>query len=412
MQGERNLPHFLHYARSSAPSIPSGLALTTAQRIMSLAAIIAAGFGVGIAFGIGAPLTSITFEHWHQPNWLIGVASAVPSLAVLCVLPFGPKWAAKLGAVPAIVSGCLFTGAGFVALYLFQTPEAWMIIRFLMSAGLALPWLVGETWMNAVSLSETRGRVIAIYAISFFLGFAAGPLILEIVGVTGPWPFFAGAAGSVLACVPIVMAARFAPDLTQDDETISIWQAARLVPLGMLGGFLSGVVEMSNFALLANVGLAAGMTAAEALRLVALLTIGGSLLQFGVGWLTDKAGRTEMLLALSVLFVLLTCGLPWTLGAPNLAQVSAFVLGGVVLGYYTVALTIIGDSVPERDLTSANAAFLVLYQIGGMAGPAVTGAAMSIAPVGGFVVALSVLVSAGIVAVLVLGRGGQTAGPG
>ena len=405
----RALPHFVHLPRSwaavgPAPAAPSASALTPAQRWMSLAAIIAAGFGVGIAFGIGAPLTAITFEAWHQPNWLIGVAGAVPSLAVLCVLPFGPGLASKMGAVTAIVSGCLLTAAGFLALYFFQSPEAWLFIRFLMCASLALPWLVGETWMNAASLSETRGRVIALYAISFFLGFAAGPLILEFTGIVGFWPFFAGAAGAVLACIPILIAGQYAPDVTQEDDTVSIWQAARLAPLGMAGGFLSGVVEMSYFSLLANVGLAAGLEASSALRLVALLTIGGSFLQFGVGWLTDIVGRVQILVGLCVAFIALTCALPWALSTPLVASVSAFILGGVVLGFYTVGLTIIGDSVTTRDLTSANAAFLVLYQVGGMAGPTVAGAAMSVAPIGGFVIALSAVVGMGMLAILFFTR--------
>jgi MFS family permease len=399
----QSLPHFIHLPKSWVAAEPEST-LTPAQRMMSLTAIIAAAFGVGIAFGIGAPLTSLTFEQWQQPNWLIGVAGAVPSLAVLCVLPFGPRWAAKMGAVTAIVSGCLLTAAGFVALYLFQSPEAWLVIRFLMSASLALPWLVGETWTNSASLSETRGRIIALYAISFFLGFAAGPLLLELTGISGFWPFFAGAAGAVLACVPILVAGRYAPDISQDHGTLSIWRAARLAPLGMAGGFLSGVVEMSYFSLLANVGLASGMEASSALRLVALLTIGGSILQLGVGWLTDTAGRVQVLVGLCVAFIALTCALPWALSTPLVASVSAFFIGGVVLGFYTVGLTIIGDSVPARDLTSVNAAFLVLYQVGGMSGPTLAGAAMTVAPIGGFVISLSAVVGLVVLAILISER--------
>jgi MFS family permease len=400
--GKRIGPHFLHHPELTIPLPPPSQGLTPAQRLFSLTAIIAAGFGVGIAFGIGAPLTSLTFEAWQQPNWLIGLASGVPSFAVLAVLPFGPRLAAKLGPVASIVSGCLLTGAGFIALYLFQTPMAWLVIRFLMSASLALPWLVGETWMNAVSLSESRGRVIAIYAISFFLGFAAGPLILEVTGITGP--FLAGVVGVVLAIIPILIAGRYAPDISQDEETVSIWLASRLAPLGMVGGFLSGVVEMSNFSLLANVGLAAGMEPGAALRLIALLTIGGSFLQFGIGWLTDTIGRLQMLLGLCFAFVVLTVALPWTLGATFLASASAFILGGVVLGFYTVGLTMIGDDVPARDLTSANAAFLVMYQLGGMAGPTVAGAAMTVAPISGFVISLSAMVSIGALVAISMER--------
>lgn len=397
--GERMGPHFLRHPELVVPSPQAAPGLTPRQRLISLAAVITAAFGVGLTFGVGAPLTALTFEGWQQPNWLIGFAGALPALAVLLVLPFVPGWASRLGAVTAILGGCLFNAAGFMAMYYFQTPMAWLLIRFLMSAGLALPWLVGETWINAASVSETRGRVIAIYAISFFMGFAAGPAILDITGITGPWPFAAGAAGPLLAGLPILIAARFAPDMTQEGHTISIWSAMRLAPLGVAGGFIGGAVEMSYFALLANVGLAAGMQPSAALQLLALLTLGGGFLQFGIGWLADKVERVKVLLMLCAAFVMLSVALPWALGASLFAPAIAFVLGGVVLGFYTVGLAIIGDDVAPRDLASANAAFLVMYQVGGMIGPTVAGAAMSISPVGGFVAAVSaiVIVSAGAV---------------
>lgn len=402
--GERIGPHFLRHPELVVRCSPSAPDLTPRQRLISLAAIITAAFGVGLTFGIGAPLTALTLEGWQQPNWLIGVAGALPALAVLLVLPFVPGWASKMGAVPALVGGCVFNAAGFMAMYYFQSPMVWLGIRFLMSAGLALPWLVGETWINAASLTETRGRVIAIFAISFFMGFAAGPAILDITGITGPWPFAAGAAGTFLAGLPILIAARFAPDMTQEEHTISIWSAMRLAPLGVAGGFIGGAVEMSYFALLANVGLAAGMEPSAALQLLALLTLGGGFLQFGIGWLADKVARVKVLLTLCAAFVLLSVALPWALAASWFAPAIAFVLGGVVLGFYTVGLAIIGDDVAPRDLASANAAFLVMYQVGGMIGPTAAGAAMTIAPVGGFVATVSAIVITGAASVMLMER--------
>ena len=75
-----------------------------------------------------------------------------------------------------------------------------------------------------------------------------------------------------------------------------------------------------------------------------------------------------------------------------------------MLGFYTVGLAIIGDDVAPRDLASANAAFLVMYQVGGMIGPTAAGAAMTIAPVGGFVATVSAIVIAGAVGVMVMQR--------
>ena len=402
--GNRIGPHFLRHPELTLPPAPSVLALTPLQRMFSLAAVIAASFGVGLTFGVGAPLTALTLEQWHQPNWFIGLASALPSLAVLLVLPFAPAWAARMGAVPAILSGCVCTAGGYIAMYYFQSPVAWLVIRFVMCSGLALPWLIGETWINAASLPETRGRVIALYAISFFMGFAAGPAILDITGITGIWPFLAGAAGPFLGGIPILIAARFAPDMTQEDQTMSVWSAMWLAPLGIAGGFIAGSVEMSYFSLLANVGIAGGMPSDDALHLLALLTLGGGVLQFGIGWMADKFKRSHVLLALCAALVVLSLALPWALSASMFAAAMAFVLGGIVLGFYTVGLAVIGDEVSLKDLASANAAFLVMYSIGGITGPLIAGSAMTLAPVGGFVAAVSAIVLSSAAAIIFMER--------
>ncbi len=401
--GDRVGPHFMHHPDLVVPA-PAPPALTDRERQWSLIAIIASAFGVGWLFSIGAPLKALNLEAWQQPTWLIGLAGASPSLAVLLVLPFAPAWAARLGAVRANVIACAITIIGFGAMYLFQSPWAWIGIHFVMCASLAVPWLIGETWVNAVAQNETRGRVIAIFSISFFLGFAAGPYCLSYTGISGPWPFMAGVMGAVLAVLPILAAARYAPDLTHDERTMKIWPAMLLAPLGVIGGFLSGVVEMSNFALLANVGLAAGLESDFALQLLAVLSLGGCFLQFGIGWLADKVARVKVLLGMCVSFVGIMVLLPWALTHHMAAIATAFALGGIVLGFYTVGLAIIGDDVQPKDLASANAAFLVMYQIGGMLGPAVSGAAMSVAPVSGFVVALCSIVLAGALLVVMMER--------
>ena len=76
LRGERLGPHFLHHPELQVKRSPAAAELTRAQRAMSLAAVIAAAFGVGLTFGIGAPLTALTFESWQQPKWLIGLAGA------------------------------------------------------------------------------------------------------------------------------------------------------------------------------------------------------------------------------------------------------------------------------------------------------------------------------------------------
>jgi MFS family permease len=377
--------------------------LTPRQRALSLAAAIATAYGVGLSFGIGFPLTSLTFEAWHEPAWVIGLGGAAPAMAVLFVLPVLARLVTHIGPVAAIISGCAVGAAGFLGLYAFQNTWAWIAIRIVMSAGLALPWLVGETWINAVVENDKRGRVIALYAIAFFSGFGTGPYVLQSLGLTGPAPFAAAALGIVLAALPIYLVRRFAPPFAHDGSR-SVVAAIRLAPAAMAGAFIGGFAEVSNMSLMANVALAAGLSQNEALSLLTAMTAGGIVLQFPIGWLSDKVSRFALTVAIAIAFILLTLLLPLALTTPTAALVVVFLLGGVILGFYTVGLAIVGERVGIADLAAANAAFIVLYQAGAILGPLTAGIAMTAAPVMGFVSAMIALMGGSLVLLVALER--------
>lgn len=358
-------------------------ALSRADLYRSLAAVTTSVCGVGISFGVGYPIVSLVFEEWAQPRWVIGLAGAVPSIAVLLLLPFMPKVLARLGTVPAMVLGCTISSLGFLCLYLFQSVPAWIVLRFAMSAGLTLPWLIGETWLNTVTTDETRGRVVALYAAGFFLGFAIGPLLLQWTGTSGPLPFVLGALSSGIAILPIVLAKRLAPSMI-DQRSTGIFKAFGLSPIAMAVAVLAGVLEMSHFALLANVAISAGAGAERALEFLTVLLIGGLLLQFPIGWLADKAPRIVVTVALALAYIALAVALPQLLTSTALGVPVVFVLGGIVIGFYTLGLVMIGEHVGPNELAIANAAFIMMYQVGGILGPAIAGFAMTYEPIYGF----------------------------
>lgn len=376
------------------------------QRLISLTAVIATSFGVGISFGVGFPLTALTFEAWQQPSWMVGLVSAVPALAVIFGLPVVPRIATRLGSVSAMVCGCGIGALGFLLMYAFQSPWAWIVIRFLMSAGLAIPWLTGETWINSVSRDETRGRVIAAYAIAFFTGFLIGPIILQVFGLSGPLPFVMAALFITIAVLPILLARKLAPPF-HHDGTRSLMSALRLEPTAMAGAFIGGFAEITCLSLIPNVALAAGVPEPRALSLVSIMTAGGVVLQFALGWLSDKVPRVPLMMANAAAFILLMLPLPLLITAPFASSVIAFLLGGVILGFYAVSLAIIGERVPPKDLAAVNAAFLVMYQAGAISGPLAAGIAMTASPVVGFVATLATLMAVCAAAVLLLERMGR-----
>lgn len=369
---------------------------STVARRSSLAAVMAHMFGVGLTLGLTFPLTSLTMEAWGAASWVIGVAGAMAPTAVLLFMPFLPRIAGRLGAVRAMVLGCAIGGAGLLTMYLVQTVSVWIAARFVIGAGLALPWLVGDVWINSVAEERSRGRVIAAYVACLFIGFAIGPLALDAVGIGGVAPFLLGCAALGLAVAPLIPVRRYAPPIEAENGR-DIFATVRALPVMAIGAFFAGATEALIFSLLTVWGLEVGLDESGALRLLTTSIVGGVTLQIVVGVAADAVGRQRLMGLVGIAMLAIALALEFSKGLALFA--AAFGVGGLVLALYGLSLTLLGERFPPAQLAVASATFLVLYQLGSMIGPVVAGGAMDAVGSTGFVAALSLAgVSVAVVA--------------
>ena len=97
-----------------------------------------------------------------------------------------------------------------------------------------------------------------------------------------------------------------------------------------------------------------------------------------IGWLADRVSRRRVLLACAVVGVVGAALLPLVLKHPMLLWPLLFIWGGTVFAFYPVALSLLGQNVPAKQFASANASFIVFYELGSISGPVVGGAAMDL----------------------------------
>lgn len=353
-------------------------------RVLSLAVVIGSTFFLGLAHGIGYPLTSVTFERWGAPAWMTGVAAGMPALAALVLLPFAPRIAARLGFVPAMAGGCALGLLGFALMPVWQSVEGWLVLRFLMGLGLLFPWLLGETWINTVTDDASRGRALALYVIALFGGYGAGPIVLGLLPVEGLAAFVLAGSALLLTSLPLLLARRLAPPM-EAHPSGGLRAMLRIAPVGMMAALVAGVLEYAYISLLPTFALRQGVSAATALSLVSAFLWGGVALSFLFGWLADRMDRERLMLWLIAGFVGLAIPAGLATDSAWTALAATFALGGVACAFYTLGLAILGERFARADLASANAAFLVLYQLGTLGGPPVAGAAMDAWPPLGFV---------------------------
>jgi MFS family permease len=382
--------------------------LTPRQRTLGLAAVIAASVGAGLTLGMLMPLASLTLERWEMSATLIGLNSSMQALAMLVCGPFLAGWVRRLGPVPALLLGTGVGVSAILALPAFPALGAWFVLRFLIGAGMALPWLVAETWVNAIAREASRARVIAVYSIALFAGLALGPQLLQLTGRTGVLPFVVCAGALAAAALPMVAARGLLPSL-EIPPGLRIHQVLARAPTVAGAALIAGLSESACYMLLPVYGVRAGVGEAAALTWLTVLILGAVAWQFPMGWLADRIDRQRLLGLAGLAGALVPLALLAVVPAGWLVWPLLFLYGGIALGYYTVGLAHLGARFAPGELAVANAGFMVLYETGTTAGPALAGAGMELWAPHGYLLALSLF--GGVFALLVAWRR-RARGPG
>ncbi len=359
----------------------------------SLVAVVLAALAAGFSIGLSTPLIALALEARGWSATVNGANAAMPAIAIVLLGRHIPAVAARFGAIRAMVGGIL-ASAAFLALFpALDHIVLWFVLRFGQGLGIALAWIVSETWINRIATERTRGRMVAVYAMLWSGGIALGPQLLRLTGTEGAVPFLLSAVILAAGAVPLLLARRLAPSL-DSQETVGaahVGQLWRLAPIALLASFVGGFAEVGSFSLFplwaVNVGLGSG----GAVAMLSVFSIGGLLMQFPIGWLADRFDRERLLLGCGVIAFAGPALMPFVLDRPFVMWPLLFLAGCGVMGFYTLGLTVLGQRFPPEQLAAGNVIFVAAYMIGGIAGPAVGGAALDVWMPHGFPAILAAL---------------------
>ena len=168
-------------------------------------------------------------------------------------------------------------------------------------------------------------------------------------------------------------------------------QLYRASPLGCVGIFLIGGV----FAVLSGMssvwGATIGLSVAQISIFVAASYAGGLVMQYPIGWISDRYDRRKLVLMLSavgaVTGIAVLASQPGTLGL----IVAGALMGGLVNPIYALLLAYTNDYLDQSDMAAASAGLLFIYGIGSMGGQIITGWLMELIGPDGFWLYMGVL---------------------
>ena len=372
----------------------------------SLRLVYLACFAFGLQAGTGIPLVPLALEQRGVDKFTIGIVSAAWGIGMIATAHRIPAVAARLGAVPLIAIAVAMNSAISVVYAYTQDTALWFGLALLSGAVGGVPWVLSEIWINLVTDERRRGRAVAVYSTVVALGLAAGPVVLQIAGVYGPRPFLVNAALGGLVVLPFLAAWNLAPPIGPSPSG-GFARVVVLAPAALIASLACGLGEQVAFSFLPVYAVASDVAAKVGAMWLSAFVIGNLLLQWPIGWMADHFDRRAVLAACAFASTALAGAVP-LLDPHDSAILGVLVLwGGISFGIYTVGLAVLGQRFRGDDIARANAAFTMMYTMGGLVGRPLAGKAMDLA--GGLGLGGTVAffyAAAGVGALLALRRSG------
>jgi len=359
----------------------------------SLVAILAAIGVTGAALGLTSPLFGILMNDMGISGQIIGLNTMMPAIATVVATPVAPLLIRRMGFVPFILTCLLATAALLFAYKQWENIWVWFVLRFLLGATLAGVFVATEVWINLLAPEHRRGRILGIYGTALSAGFVVGVGLLSLMGSEGWPPFIAAIALLLAASVTLAPARGKDPKIAAHDRP-PLLPFLVAAPTAMMGGFTFGAAEMGYLNLLPVYGARVGLSEGMATGLLFWVVVGNLVWQIPVGMLADRIDRRLVSLACAVVALIGVCVTPLLLSelfALNLVQ---FIVGGAVVGLYTMSLVLLGERFRGGALAASQTAFVMFYGLGSMVGPPFTGGAMDWWDPHGLMAALAVLLGA------------------
>lgn len=278
---------------------------------------------------------------------------------------------------------------------------SWTAMRILVGFCFSGVYVTAESWLNNASSNETRGQALSAYMIVQMIGIIASQLLLNVGDPSGFIPFILPSVLVSLAFLPILLSATPAP-VFDTTRRMGFGRLFRVSPLGCAGMLLTGGVYAAMMGMAGVWGMAMGLSVTQISIFVGAMYAGGLVLQYPVGWLSDRMDRRRLILGLALAGAVAMGLASLVQGGFVLLVGLALLLGGIVNPIYALLIAHTNDVLPKEEMAGASSGLLFLNGLGAVAGPLATGWMMERLGPPGFFAFIALLL--GVLAVYALWR--------
>lgn len=261
-------------------------------------------------------------------------------------------------------------------------PLSWIVFRVASGFCLASLFVVAESWLNDAATNETRGSLLSLYGVVVSGGMAVGQLLLNLADPGGFELFILTSVLVSVALVPAALSVRANPRFLQPSP-VSLAEVFHTAPLGVVGVVLAGAASGGLFGMGVIYAQLVGLSLAKTSVFMLVAILGGALLQWPIGWLSDHTDRRRIIGATATAAAGVSLvGTTGPQGTTLLVVIGS--VGGFSLPLYALLNAHTNDWIDAEQMVGAGSRLIMASGMGAITGPFLASTAMDMFGAAGF----------------------------
>lgn len=335
---------------------------------LSVRSLLLAVFTLMAGAGLMSTLVSVRLERAGVPPMAIGLVGSAYFAGLTIGSLHARRVIRRVGHIRAFSAFVALLSSSTLAYALQSHVAVWGTLRLIDGVCVAGVYVCIESWLADRSEPATRGSILAAYMISLYGGQAVSQFLLSAGERGAPTTFIPASILISLSILPIALTRSRGPAVAEHSG-MSPRRLFGVSPLGMVGAGATGVVMGAFYALGAVYAQRIGMDLVQTASFMSAVIVGGVVLQWPLGWLSDRVDRRKVIIAVLAGAAAVAVGLA-VAGRPGALL---FVLGGLFGGFafalYPLCVAHANDHVAPELRVGASGALVLVYSAGAAAGP-------------------------------------------
>ncbi|GHA98017.1 MFS transporter [Algimonas arctica] len=338
--------------------------------LISAAVLLAGGGLLGTLIAVRAELEGF-------PLLAIGLMSSAYFAGFVVGCVFTPMLVKRVGHVRVFAALSSLIASCVLMHVLFVNVPVWVILRFATGLGFAGLYILIESWINEQAPNEKRGQILSIYRMVDLAAITTGQFMLSLYDPSDFALFSVVAICVCLAIFPISLSSSKAP-IAVTNTSLNLKKLVRMSPLAVVGAFAVGLTNGSFWGMAPVFVQLLGHPIVMVSLFMSVTIASGAILQWPVGYLSDKFGRRQILILMAVGAVAAGGFLNYFATTSGIFLLTGGALYGVfAFQIYGLSAAHANDRAEPTEFVAISGGLLLVYGVGSVIGPSIAPLIMS-----------------------------------